>query len=343
MISVAKPPSENRFDNNNEIMVFSEQVKMMTDTPNDVLLIAPLMDSLLARLEANFVVHRLYEQADPAAFLAANGGTLTALVTRGDIGVATSVLEQLPNLGLIAVFGVGTDAIDLSYTRQRGIAVTITSGALTEDVADMALGLLLATARQLCHYDRFVREGRWLQESPGLSVQVSGKRIGIFGMGNIGRAIAQRAAGFNMHIQYASHQQDGALPYAYFPDPLSLARESDFFVIAISGGKDSIGLVDKTIFDALPPHALVINIARGSIVNEQDLIDALHSGAIAGAGLDVYADEPRVPAALIGMNNVVLQPHVASGTYETRQKMSDIVFANVSAYFRHQPLPNAIE
>lgn len=219
MISVAKPPSENRFDNNNETMVFSEQVKMMTDTPNDVLLIAPLMDSLLARLEANFVVHRLYEQADPAAFLAANGGTLTALVTRGDIGVATSVLEQLPNLGLIAVFGVGTDAIDLSYTRQRGIAVTITSGALTEDVADMALGLLLATARQLCHYDRFVREGRWLQEAPGLSVQVSGKRLGIFGMGNIGRAIAQRAAGFNMHIQYASHQQDGALPMPTSPIP----------------------------------------------------------------------------------------------------------------------------
>lgn len=316
---------------------------MTTHTPDEVLLIAPVMENLLARLEATFVVHRLYEQADPVAFLSTHGRTIRAVVTRGDIGVTTPVLEQLPHLGLIAVFGVGTDAIDLNYTRKRGIKVTITSGALTEDVADMALGLLLATARQLCHNDRFVRDGRWLHEAPGLSVQVSGKRLGIFGMGNIGRAIAQRAAGFNMRIQYASHQQDSSLPYTYYPDLLALARESDFFVIAISGGKDSAGLVDKAVFDALPPHALVINIARGSIVNETDLIAALQSGAIAGAGLDVYAHEPQVPAALIAMDNVVLQPHIASATQETRQKMSDIVFTNVEAFFDHAPLPHAIE
>lgn len=316
---------------------------MTTSTSNEVLLIAPVMDNLLARLEAAFVVHRLYEQEDAAAFLAEKGAAFRAVVTRGDIGVETPVLEQLPNLGLIAVFGVGTDAIDLNYTRKHGIAVTITPGALTEDVADMALGLLLATARQLCHNDRFVREGRWLKEAPGLSVQVSGKRLGIFGMGNIGRAIAQRAAGFNMRIQYASHTQDSSLPYRYFPDLLTLARESDFFIIAISGGKDSAGLVDKAVFDALPSHALVINIARGSIVNEPDLISALQSGAIAGAGLDVYAHEPEVPAELIAMENVVLQPHIASATQETRQKMSDIVFTNVEAFFNRAPLPHAIE
>ncbi|CAI2411709.1 2-hydroxyacid dehydrogenase [Serratia liquefaciens] len=316
---------------------------MTNSAPDKVLLIAPVMENLLARLEANYAVHRLYEQADPAAFLAEKGDDFRAIVTRGDIGVTTPVLEQLPNLGLIAVFGVGTDAIDLNYTRKHGIAVTITSGALTEDVADMALGLLLATARQLCHNDRFVREGRWLKEAPGLSVQVSGKRLGIFGMGNIGRAIAQRAAGFNMRIQYASRTQDSSLPYRYFPDLLALARESDFFIIAISGGKDSAGLVDKAVFDALPPHALVINIARGSIVNQPDLIAALQSGAIAGAGLDVYAHEPEVPAELIAMENVVLQPHIASATQETRQKMSDIVFSNVEAFFNRAPLPHAIE
>ncbi|CAI0869282.1 Glyoxylate/hydroxypyruvate reductase B [Serratia liquefaciens] len=316
---------------------------MTTSTSNEVLLIAPVMDNLLARLEAAFVVHRLYEQEDAAAFLAEKGAAFRAVVTRGDIGVETPVLEQLPNLGLIAVFGVGTDAIDLNYTRKHGIAVTITSGALTEDVADMALGLLLATARQLCHNDRFVREGHWLKEAPGLSVQVSGKRLGIFGMGNIGRAIAQRAAGFNMRIQYASRTQDSSLPYRYFPDLLALARESDFFIIAISGGKDSAGLVDKAVFDALPSHALVINIARGSIVNEPNLITALQSGAIAGAGLDVYAHEPEVSAELIAMENVVLQPHIASATQETRQKMSDIVFTNVEAFFNRAPLPHAIE
>lgn len=316
---------------------------MTTATPNEVLLIAPVMENLQARLEANFVVHRLYEQADPVAFLAAKGEAFRAVITRGDVGVTTPVLEQLPRLGLIAVFGVGTDAIDLSYTRQRDIAVSITSGALTEDVADMALGLLLATARQLCLNDRFVRDGHWLQQAPGLSVQVSGKRLGIFGMGNIGRAIAQRAAGFNMRIQYASHQQNSMLPYAYYPDLQALAQESDFLVIAISGGKDSAGLVDKTVFDALPTHALLINIARGSIVNEKDLIAALQNGDIAGAGLDVYAHEPQVPAELIAMDNVVLQPHIASATQETRQKMSDIVLTNVEAFFNQAPLPHAIE
>lgn len=300
-------PGENRFDNNNETFTLAEQVKMMTDTPNEVLLIAPLMANLMERLEANFRVHRLYEQADPAAFLAAHGNAVTALVTRGDVGVTTPVLEQLPQLGLIAVFGVGTDGIDLGYTRRRSIAVTITSGALTEDVADMALGLLLATARQLCHYNRFVR------------------------------------AGFDMRIQYASRRQDSSLPYAYFPDLASLARESDFLMLAVAGGKETAGLVDKVVFDALPNHALVINIARGSVVNQPDLIAALQSGAIAGAGLDVYADEPQVPAELLAMEQVVLQPHVGSGTHETRQKMSDIVFANVDAFFHREPLPHAIE
>ncbi|CAI2459391.1 Glyoxylate/hydroxypyruvate reductase B [Serratia ficaria] len=316
---------------------------MMTDTPHDVLLMAPVMANLLERLEGDFRLHRLYEQDDPHAYLAEHGGAITALVTRGDVGVATPVLEQLPQLGLIAVFGVGTDGIDLDYARRHGIAVTITSGALTEDVADMALGLLLATARQLCHYDRFVRAGRWLQEAPGLTTRVSGKRLGIFGMGNIGRAIAQRAAGFDMRIQYASRRRHSSLPYAYYPDLPALARESDFLIVAVAGGKETVGLVDKAVFDALPNHALVINIARGSVVNQPDLIAALQSGAIAGAGLDVYADEPQVPAALLAMEQVVLQPHVGSGTHETRQKMSDIVFANVSAFFNREPLPHAIE
>ncbi|MEE4482170.1 2-hydroxyacid dehydrogenase [Serratia ficaria] len=316
---------------------------MMTDIPHDVLLMAPVMANLLERLEGDFRLHRLYEQDDPHAYLAEHGGAITALVTRGDVGVATPVLEQLPQLGLIAVFGVGTDGIDLDYARRHGIAVTITSGALTEDVADMALGLLLATARQLCHYDRFVRAGRWLQEAPGLTTRVSGKRLGIFGMGNIGRAIAQRAAGFDMRIQYASRRRHSSLPYAYYPDLPALARASDFLIVAVAGGKETAGLVDKAVFDALPNHALVINIARGSVVNQPDLIAALQSGAIAGAGLDVYADEPQVPAALLAMEQVVLQPHVGSGTHETRQKMSDIVFANVSAFFNREPLPHAIE
>jgi hydroxypyruvate reductase len=308
-----------------------------------VLLIAPVMDQLQKRLEAGYVVHKLYEQADPAAYLAQNGAGILVVVTRGDVGVGTPVLEALPSVRLVAVFGVGTDGVDLNYARRRGIDITITSGALTEDVADMALGLLLSTARRLCQGDRFVREGRWPLETPPLSSQVSGKRIGILGMGNIGRAIARRAGGFDMQIRYTDRKRNDALPYLFCPDLPALARDSDFLVIAASGGKESQGMVNRLIFQALPDHALVINIARGSIVNEPDLISALQQGDIAGAGLDVYADEPNVPPALLAMDNVVLQPHTASATWETRRKMSDIVFANVEAFFSQRPLPNKLE
>ncbi|MCT4700686.1 2-hydroxyacid dehydrogenase [Enterobacteriaceae bacterium H20N1] len=314
----------------------------MSQPAQHVLLIAPVMDALQQRLDAQYSVHRLYQQPDAAAWLAENGKQIGAVVTRGDIGVTTAVLENLPQVGVIAIFGVGTDAVDLEYARRREIAVTITAGALTDDVADLAFGLLLSSARKLCLGDRFVREGRWLQESLPLATQVSRKRIGIFGMGNIGRAIARRAAGFDMEIYYTDRKADAALPYQWCEDVLSLAENSDFFIVAVSGGKESLGIVNRQVFQALPGHALVINIARGSIINEQDLIAALQNGDIAGAGLDVFAQEPQVPAEFIAMDNVVLQPHVASATHETRQRMSNIVFENVEAYFNHKHLPHRI-
>ncbi|NIY47429.1 2-hydroxyacid dehydrogenase [Cedecea colo] len=314
----------------------------MSQPAQHVLLIAPVMDALLQRLDAHYTVHRLYQQPDAASWLVENGAQIGAVVTRGDVGVTTAVLENLPQAGVIAIFGVGTDAVDLDYARRRNIAVTITAGALTDDVADLAFGLLLSSARKLCQGDRFVREGRWLQENPALATQVSRKRIGIFGMGNIGRAIARRAAGFDMEIYYTDRQADAALPYRWCEDVLSLAKNSDFFIVAVSGGKESLGIVNRQVFQALPNHALVINIARGSIINEPDLIAALQNGDIAGAGLDVFSQEPKVPAEFIAMDNVVLQPHVASATHETRQRMSNIVFENVDAYFNHRPLPHRI-
>lgn len=307
-----------------------------------VLLIAPVMDALQQQLDAHYTVHRLYQQPNAAAWLAENGSQIGAVVTRGDVGVTSSVLETLPQVGVIAIFGVGTDAVDLDYARRREIAVTVTAGALTDDVADLAFGLLLSSARNLCQGDKFVREGRWLNESPSLATQVSRKRIGIFGMGNIGRAIARRASGFDMEIYYTDRQQDTALPYRWCDNVLSLAQNSDFFIVAVSGGKESLGIVNRQVFEALPKHALVINIARGSIINEQDLIIALQNGDIAGAGLDVFAQEPNVPAEFIAMDNVVLQPHVASATNETRQRMSNIVFENVQAYFDGKELPHRI-
>lgn len=316
---------------------------MKTNNSQVILVVAPIMPALLERLSASFTVWRLYEQADPHAFLARQGAMVNAVVTRGDIGVTTAVLAQLPHIGLIAVFGVGTDAIDLTWTRQHRIAVTVTSGVLTNDVADMAMGLLLAGARQLCQGDRFVREGRWLTSTPGLATQVSEKRMGILGMGNIGRAIARRASGFDMAISYTDRAPVEGLAYRWCDDVYTLARESDFLVIAASGGPANRGLIDGTVFQAMPKHAWLINVARGSLVDQAALITALQQGDIASAGLDVYEEEPHVPEALRALDNVVLQPHVASATHETRQKMSDSVFANVAAFFNNTPLPGAID
>ena len=301
------------------------------------------MDALLDRLSSSFVVYRLYEQSSPAVFIQHHAATIRAVVTRGDVGVSREIMEALPHIGVIAIFGVGTDAVDLAYARSRNIAVTITSGVLTNDVADMAMGLLLSGARQLCQGDRFVREGRWLKSSPALATQVSGKRIGIFGMGNIGRAIARRASGFDMEILYTDRTKSDELPYQWCPNILTLARNCDFLVIAASGGEANRGLINSTVFNIMPKHAWLINIARGTLVDQQALIHALQNGDIAGAGLDVYEQEPQVPSELIAMDNVVLQPHVASATHETRQKMSDVVFANIDAFFRDAPLPNAID
>lgn len=316
---------------------------MNTAQNRAVLLVAPVVESLQQQLASHFPLYRLYEQDDPITFLREQGKNIAAVVTRGDIGVQNSVLELLPDVGLVAIFGVGTDAVDLDFLRARQIAVTITSGVLTNDVADLAMGLLLCGARQLCQGDRFVREGRWPNGGLALGTQVSGKRIGLLGMGNIGQAIARRARGFDMEVLYTDRKKVEGLDYQWCADLHTLAHESDFLVIAASGGEANRGLIDASVFNVMPKHAWLINIARGSLVDEKALIQALQTGVIAGAGLDVFEDEPNVPAELMALDNVVLQPHVASATHETRQKMSDVVFANVAAYFAESPLPNAIK
>ncbi|MES4613630.1 MAG: 2-hydroxyacid dehydrogenase [Ewingella sp.] len=294
-----------------------------------VLILAPVMDSLTEKLEQQFSVEKYFEQDDPHSFLANKGKGIVGLVTRGDFGAKNSVLELLPDLKVISVFGVGTDAIDLDYTADKNIHVEITEGVLTDDVADMALALLLATSRNICQADQFVREGKWQNGGFPLSSKVSGKRVGIFGMGQIGQAIARRALGFDMTVAYASNHKKPELPYTFYPDVKQLAAESDVLIIAVSGGPKSAGIIDKSVFNALPNSALVINISRGSVINQGDLIQALTDKQIAGAGLDVFAEEPQVPQELIAMTNVVLQPHLGSATHETRQAMSEKVLSNL--------------
>jgi len=316
---------------------------MHTKTQPAVLVVAPVMESLLAALSNRYQVFHLYQQTDIPAFLSRHGAEIQAVVTRGDVGITREILEQLPQVGMIAVFGVGTDAIDLHYTREHKIKVGITAGVLTDDVADLAMGLLLAASRRVCQGDRFVREGHWENTPPPLATKVSGKRIGIFGMGNIGQAIARRAKGFDMTILYTSRQRNSSLDYQWCTDLHTLARQSDYLVIAASGSVENRGIIDASVFDVMPEHALLINIARGSLVNEQELITALQNNAIAGAALDVFENEPHVPETLRNLDNVLLQPHVASATVETRQGMSQSVLDNLDAYFNNQNIPGLIK
>jgi hydroxypyruvate reductase len=298
----------------------------------DILLIEPMMPEVEAQLDAAYRVHRLFKAEDPAALIAQVGPSIRAIVTGGAHGASNEVVDALPALEIIAINGIGTDAVDLERARARSVRVTTTPDVLTEDVADLALGLMLATSRRICVADRFVRAGRWPNAHLELSARVNGKRLGIFGLGHVGRAVARRAEGFGMPIAYTErHPADVA--YRFVPELEELAQGSDFLVIAASGGPATRGIVNRPVLDALGPTGILINVARGSVVDEPALVAALSEGRLGGAGLDVFVHEPEVPAALWSMDNVVLQPHQASATIETRHAMADLVLANLAAHF----------
>lgn len=298
-----------------------------------------IMPSVEAALERDFAVHRIAGRADIDAVAEAARGRVRAIAVRAAIGVAPELIEALPALELIAIYGVGTDKVDLTHAQAWGVRVTNTPGVLTDDVADMALGLILATLRRLCVGDRFVREGRWARkEALPLATKFSGKRVGIVGPGRIGRAIARRAAAFDAVIAYTGRRAHADLPYRFEPSLVALARDSDILVVAVAGGADTQGLVDREVLDALGPAGVLINVARGSVVDERALVAALREGRLGGAGLDVFESEPHVPEALLDLEQVVLQPHRASATRETRDAMGQLVLDNLAAHFAGRPL-----
>jgi lactate dehydrogenase-like 2-hydroxyacid dehydrogenase len=299
------------------------------------------MPAIEAALNDAYTVHRLWDVPDRDRFLAEVGPRIRAIVTGGNYGASTALIEATPELGLIAVHGVGTDAVDLDLARARGIRVSVTAGVLTEDVADMALGLLLAVARRLAEGDRFVRAGKWPKDRFPLGRKVAGKRLGILGFGRIGQAIARRAEGFGMVVSYTDVQELN-LPQRFVPSLEDLARGSDFLVIAASASAQTRGLVGRAVLDAVGPEGILINIARGSIVAEAELVAALQDGRLGAAGLDVFVDEPNAPEALFSLDNVVLEPHQASATIETRVEMGRNVLANLEAFFAGRPLPTAL-
>ncbi len=317
----------------------------MNDRPNDrpvVLQHGRLLPALEAALAERYELLPLWQQPEPAAWLREHGGRVRALATSAGVGADRALIDALPRLEMVSSFGVGLDQLDLDALRRRGLKAGYTPDVLNDCVADTAFTLLLDVARGASAADRFVRRGGWLSAKFPLATKFSGKRLGILGLGRIGRAIARRAAGFDMTIRYTNRSPALDVPWPYEPALVELARWADFLVIAAAGGADSRHLVDDAVLDALGPQGFVVNIARGSVIDEAALVRALVDKRIGGAGLDVFENEPAVPPALFALDNVVLLPHVASATVETRQAMADRVLANLEAHFAGQPLPSPV-
>ena len=297
-----------------------------------VLAAAKLSPLYTAQLGAAFRFHDRLHETDPAAF-AQVASQIRAVAASGDSKVSAELMARLPALELISVMGVGYDGVDVAAARARGVMVTHTPNVLNDDVADLAIGLMLCAARQLPAADRYVRAGQWLNGPMPLARKMSGARLGLVGMGRIGQAIAHRALAFGMSIAYHTRSPKPGVPYAYQADLLSLARESDFLVLITPGGAGTRHLVNAAVLQALGPKGILVNVARGSVVDEAALIEALEGGVIGGAALDVFEDEPQVPERLKALPHVVLVPHIGSATGQTRQAMADLAFGNLREHF----------
>ncbi len=303
-----------------------------------ILALQPLLPTEMWDLEQKFEVIRLWEVRDPDAVLRDQGHNIQGVVsTYNSGGVSEGLIDALPNLEIVSQFGVGYDNIDLVAAARHDVVVTNTPDVLTDDTADVALFLMLNVARRAVEGDMFVRVGRWQSGAMPLSTSISGKTVGIVGLGNIGKAIAQRAQAFNTSVVYHSRTEKD-VPYGYYNDLEDMAKDVDFLILACAGTPETHHLVNYKILEALGPKGFLVNIARGSVVNEDDLLIALRNKTIAGAGLDVFADEPNVPEAMLKMDNIVLSPHVGSATVETRAKMGRLVIDNLVAHFNGQEL-----
>ena len=300
----------------------------------DILMPVPMRANVMAALDEAFTLHRLWLQPDKDSFLREVGPRIRGMAISGLAGPLTAdLLDRLPALQIIANFGVGYDNIDAADAARRGIVVTNTPGVLDDEVADLTIGLLLATIRQIPQADQHVRQGHWLQRSFPLSPTLRDRRVGIVGMGQIGRAIARRLEAFGVAIAYHNRHAVEAVGYTHHPTLLGLAEASDTLIVIVPGGPATRHLIDMPVLQALGGDGILINVARGSVVDQDALIEALASGTILSAGLDVYADEPRVPQRLIDMPQVVLLPHIGSASVHTRDAMGALVVANLVSWF----------
>ncbi|MEG3083110.1 2-hydroxyacid dehydrogenase [Sphingomonas sp. PB2P12] len=300
----------------------------------EILIPAPMLPGVADALRERFVVHQLWDHADSDAFLATVAPRIRGLAASSLAGrIGSDWFDRLPALEIVANFGVGYDGIDAEAAATRGIVVTNTPGVLDEEVADLTVGLLLATLRRIPQADRHVRTGAWAQNPFPLSPTLRGRRIGIFGLGAIGKAVARRLEAFGVSVAYHGRSQQTDIGYDYHATPVALAATCDVLIAIVPGGQGTQHLVDAAVLEALGREGVFINVARGSVVDQDALIAALQAGTILAAGLDVYADEPNVPDALRELPNTVLLPHIGSASQQTRDAMGKLVVDNLCAWF----------
>ncbi|MBB4224044.1 2-hydroxyacid dehydrogenase [Variovorax guangxiensis] len=292
----------------------------------------------MAPMREAYTLHRLWEAPDRQAFIAEHAPQIRAIATRGELGASTELIAALPKLELVACYGVGTDGIDLAACRARGIRVTNTPDVLNGDVADLAVGLLLAVQRRIPAGDQFVRSGAWAHGGMPLATRVFGQRIGIAGLGRIGGTIARRLSGFDVEVGYFSRTPKAESPHRHFASLSAMAEWCDVLIVILPGGEATRGIVNGEVLQALGPRGWLVNVSRGTTVDEAALLQALETRAIAGAALDVFLNEPRIDPRFAALDNVVLTPHHGSGTEATRRAMGELVRRNLEAHFAGRPL-----
>ncbi len=308
-----------------------------------LLLMGPLFEATMTTLESSYTVKRYWDAKDQSDLLNSIADDCVGVVTDGGRGVSNDILKQLPNVRVISVFGVGVDAIDLEYCKSANISVGNTPDVLSDDVADLAVALALATCRQVVNGDQYARQGLWpKQGAMPLTVRMMGKKAGIYGMGSIGTCLAKRLTGFDMQVSYCNRREKAGSPYKFVASLEALAADADFLFITAAATAGTIGAVNQQVLDALGKNGYLINVSRGTLVDEPAMVNSLVNKTIAGAGLDVFHDEPAIPDALLTLDNVVLQPHNASGTWETRQAMGDLMLENLQCHFDNKPLTASV-
>lgn len=318
--------------------------------PHHILVIGENVEQHEPHFATQFVVHKLSDKADKEAYIAEVGDKIEALCLSGgaDPRGGEELFDRLPNLTLAATLGVGigpgTGIIDVAEAKKRGIMVTYGPGSNAISVADLALGFMLALARDIIRFDRFTRDGQWAATNSkgGYTTTISGKSVGILGLGNIGAAVAKRCAAFDMEIFYHQRTRNEAVPYRYCGSVRELAEAVQYLIVCVPDAPETRGMVNGNVLEALGPDGYLINVARGAVVDEDALVAALAAKSIAGAGLDVFRNEPNVAAELLELDNVILSPHRAAFTHDATLRMRDMMMENLVAHFAGQPVPNPV-